>query len=163
MKLAEALVLRADTQRRIQQLQARIQESSLVQEGSDPPEDPEKLLGELSRLISEFEQWVVRINRTNIRITLPNGKTIMEALAQRDALQLHHNALASVVMHASTTVSRYSKTEIRNIATIDVGALREQMDTLARDRRQLDIQIQTVNWATEVEELPPSVSSPVKD
>lgn len=40
MKLAEALQERADLQKRIDQLEARIQSSALVQEGETPPEDP---------------------------------------------------------------------------------------------------------------------------
>lgn len=37
MKLAEALVLRADLQRQIAQLRNRLTQSALVQEGETPP------------------------------------------------------------------------------------------------------------------------------
>ena len=40
MKLSEALVLRADIQKRIEQLRERLKTSALVQEGERPPEDP---------------------------------------------------------------------------------------------------------------------------
>ena len=46
MKLAEALQERADLQKRIDQLEARIQSSALVQEGETPPEDPLALMEE---------------------------------------------------------------------------------------------------------------------
>lgn len=48
MKLAEALVLRADVQNRTQQVRGRLRLSALVQEGEPPPEDPQALLAELS-------------------------------------------------------------------------------------------------------------------
>ena len=47
MKLAEALVLRADVQKRIAQMRVRLQQSALIQEGEQPPEDPKELLTEL--------------------------------------------------------------------------------------------------------------------
>ena len=43
MKLAEALVLRSDTKKRLEQLRARFNSSALVQEGEAPPEDPQQL------------------------------------------------------------------------------------------------------------------------
>jgi hypothetical protein len=47
MRLGEALTNRADLQKRIAQLGARLQASGVVQEGDVPPEDPAALLAEL--------------------------------------------------------------------------------------------------------------------
>ena len=44
MKLAEALLLRADRVRTLEQLKARAQASARYQEGEEPPEDAEALL-----------------------------------------------------------------------------------------------------------------------
>ena len=46
MKLAEALTARADLQRRIEQLRARITANARYQEGEEPAEDAAALLGE---------------------------------------------------------------------------------------------------------------------
>jgi hypothetical protein len=43
MKLAEALILRADLQKRIEQLKQRILNNVMVQEGDEPAEDPSQL------------------------------------------------------------------------------------------------------------------------
>ena len=43
MKLAEALIERADLQKRFDQLEERLQNNALVQEGEKPAEDPEAL------------------------------------------------------------------------------------------------------------------------
>jgi len=47
MKLAEALHLRADLQKRIAQLGDRLNNNARVQEGDEPAEDPAVLLAEL--------------------------------------------------------------------------------------------------------------------
>jgi len=47
MKLAEALNLRADLQRRVEQLRMRLAQNAKVQEGEEPLEDPKGLLAEL--------------------------------------------------------------------------------------------------------------------
>src|ERR687890_436525 len=73
MKLAEALANRADLQRRIEQMRGRLQKSALVQEGESPPEDPQELLEETERLVSELEGYVRRINKTNLSATLAGG------------------------------------------------------------------------------------------
>src|SRR5829696_6609655 len=73
MKLAEALANRADLQRRIEQMRGRLQKSALVQEGESPPEDPQELLEETERLVSELEGYVRRINRTNLSATLADA------------------------------------------------------------------------------------------
>ena len=91
MKLAEALAKRADLQRRIEQMRGRLQKSALVQEGESPPEDPQELLGEAERLVSELEGYVRSINRTNLSATLADGETTLtDALARRDALTLRY-------------------------------------------------------------------------
>ena len=47
MKLAEALILRADCQKRIQQLETRLTNNAMVQDGEAPAEDPSQLRSEL--------------------------------------------------------------------------------------------------------------------
>lgn len=152
MRLSEALVLRADTQKRIQQLHQRLTLSVLVQEGEAPPEDPRELLAELDRLLDQLQTLIRRINETNVRTALPSGMTITDALARRDTLDLRYRMLQDVAKRASESTSRYSRTEIRVVPTVPVAALRQQQDAIARERRELDFAIQAANWATELEE-----------
>src|ERR671912_216042 len=79
MKLAEALANRADLQRRIEQMRGRLQKSALVQEGESPPEDPQELLEETERLVSELEGYLRRINRTNLAAALADAHGRPEA------------------------------------------------------------------------------------
>jgi hypothetical protein len=152
MKLAEALVLRADLQKRIAQLRERLQQSALIQEGEQPPENPQDLLAELDRLIAELTTLIVRINRTNLSAQTASGITLTDALARRDTLALHASVLDSVADRAGDRVSRYSRTEIRTVPTIDVAALRRRLDTLAQQRRELDTSIQAANWTVDLQD-----------
>ena len=55
MKLAEALILRADLQKRIAQLSARLKDSAKVQEGDEPTEDLKALFAELDQMLAQQE------------------------------------------------------------------------------------------------------------
>jgi hypothetical protein len=52
MKLAEALSIRKDLQKRIQQLGQRIQNNVKVQEGDTPSEEPMELMKELDACLT---------------------------------------------------------------------------------------------------------------
>jgi hypothetical protein len=150
MKLGEALTLRSELQTRFQQIRERLKASVLIQEGENPPEDSDALLRELESLASQLEILVAQINRTNLATKLPDGRTVTDALARRDNLTILHSALQQVADAASERSRRYGQSEIRVLRTVDVGALRTRADELARERRELDVQIQESNWQTEI-------------
>ncbi|HEX6506492.1 MAG TPA: DIP1984 family protein [Chloroflexota bacterium] len=152
MKLSEALVLRADVQKRIQRLGERLDLSARVQEGEEPPENPQELLAELGRLIEQLRDLMTRINQTNSRASLESGETLTVALARRDTLSLQYRVLERFARTTSETADRYTHTEIRIRPTVDVAALRRQLDSIAQERRDLDMAIQAANWTTELEE-----------
>jgi hypothetical protein len=55
------------------------------------------------------------------------------------------------VIDATTRAqARYSKSEIRMVRTVDVAALRRAADDAARERRELDAEIQQVNWTADM-------------
>src|SRR5919108_3266903 len=93
MKLAEALALRADTRRRVEELRSRITANAIYQEGAEPAEDATALLAEADRLFDELESLIRRINRTNSSTDLGADGTMTDALARRDALRLRHSVL----------------------------------------------------------------------
>lgn len=150
MKLAEALALRADLQRRLQQMRTRLSQAALIQDGETPPEDPQALLGEAEGMITQLTAIVARINRTNLGATLPDGTSVTDALARRDTLTLWHSMVSAMADAAANRVNRYSRTEIKVVATVDVAALRRQADDLARQRRELDTAIQATNWTVDL-------------
>ena len=54
MKLAEALQERADLNKKISDLQGRLNQNSLVQEGEVPNESPEELLKALDQCVTRL-------------------------------------------------------------------------------------------------------------
>jgi hypothetical protein len=152
MMLAEALALRADLQRRLAQMRNRLQQSALVQEGEQPPENPLELLAEANGLIDQLTDLIYRINQINLQATISTGETITQAIARRDALATRFNLLSTLTEAAANRTNRYSRSEIRLVATVDVAALRRELDAVARERRELDTAIQATNWTTELPE-----------
>lgn len=150
MKLSEALIVRADCQKRIEQLRQRLIRSARVQEGEQPPENPSALLAELETTLRELTDLIQRINKTNSLTNLREGVTISDALAQRDTLLLKRSVYDSLVNAAALNQNRYSQSEIKNFSTVNITELQAQVDRLSRECRELDTTIQAANWNTEL-------------
>ena len=150
MKIAEALIIRADCQKRIEQLRSRLVNSAKVQEGEQPPENPQTLLVELHATVNELTTLIQKINRTNSQTILEENLTISDALAKRDTLSLKRGVYDSLLQSASYQQTRYSRTEIKSVSTVNVVEIQTEIDRLARDYRLLDTKIQQANWTTEL-------------
>ncbi len=150
MKLAEALILRADIQKRIEQLKQRLLRNAKVQQGDKPSEQPQKLLEEFEQLTSELTQLVQRINRTNSVTELKPNVILSDALATRDTLKLKHGIYANLAAEATVTQSRFTKSEVKFLSTVNVAEIQKSVDSLAKEHRELDTQIQAANWQTEL-------------
>ncbi|UAY78583.1 DIP1984 family protein [Pasteurella canis] len=146
MKLAEALMQRADAQRRLAQLNQRLQQNAKYQEGEKPAENPIELLLEYRQVADSLEKLVVQINQTNNLIALSNGMKMVEALAKRDRLKDEHSALIKLAESALPEQDRYSRSEIKMLSAVDIKAIRQQADQVAKAHRELDVFIQQANW-----------------
>jgi methyl-accepting chemotaxis protein len=150
MKLAEALLLRADIQKKLASLQARAQRYAVVQEGEEPAEDPAAILDQVEVVADEFKRLVFAINRANLRHKIASGETLTEALAKRDSLVLRHGILTGVVDVCAKPPDRYGVKEIRWVRTVDVVDLQSRVDTLAKEIRELNAAIQQAGWEVEL-------------
>lgn len=149
MRLAEALNLRADINKRISQLGERLKMNAKVQEGDTPAEAPEELLAELDRLTGELEELMGRINLTNSK-TVSDGVSLTEMIAKKDALTLKSGIIRKFLAEASLKIERYSNKEIKILSTVNVAELRTQSDKLSEELRLLNVKIQELNWTTEL-------------
>lgn len=150
MKLAEALLLRADLQKRIEQIKSRLKNNIMVQEGEAPSEEPEDLLKEFLNNQKELATIIKRITKTN-NTTLYNEEwTLSDALVERDILLDKRSVLANSVERASFRLDRYSKTEIKYVSTINVKEIQKEVDKLSKQYRELDTKIQGLNWSTDL-------------
>lgn len=152
MKLAEALLLRADLQKKLASLRQRVTENAVVQEGETPHEDPTKLMKEAVGVLKELETLVKRINTANLKHTLPDGRTLTEAIARRERLAQQHALMHAAIAGSKKEPDRYSMSEIKWVATVEVGKLQKQAEDLAKKTRELNALIQETNWSAELEE-----------
>jgi hypothetical protein len=147
MKIAEALALRADLQRSLEQLKQRLVKNARIQEGDAPVEDPVELQAELERCAQDLTVLIQRINRTNA-VSRLGPQTLADALAQRDVLKLRYNAYRELATAASTSQGRTTRSEVKYVSTVSVAAMQRKADDLAKEYRELDTQIQEADWLT---------------
>ena len=149
MKLAEALQERADLNRNIEQLQSRLNNNVLVQEGEEPAEDPQKSKEMLDESIARLAYLIKCINQTNCQ-TIIDGKSLTELIAQKDALSLKIHAYKDIVYTAAQSVYRARNTEIKIKQTINVASWQAEIDQMAKNLRLLDNKLQENNWQTDL-------------
>ena len=150
MLLAEALQNRADLQRRIAQLNGRIEGCVLVQEGETPPEDPKALIREAEECFEQLEALIARINRTNCAVETAEG-TLTELIARRDCMIKRTEMYRRFLEEARSATRRATRTEIKILPAVSVAEYQAQCDKYAREARRVDTLIQAANWSTELQ------------
>ena len=154
MKLAEALSLKKDLEKRISDLKERLDNTVRVQEGDEPAEDPTELLAllaELDRYLEQLEKLIYNINVTNMKIVDEEGNSMTKLLAERDVLNKRISILRSTFIRAASYGDRYSRNEVRSIATIEAKPLRQELDKFSKQYRELDMTIQRLNFTYDLE------------
>ena len=146
MRLAEALIARADLQNKVAQIKRRISRSAKVHEGDEPIENATELLRQYDALMAELEGLVVRINRTNAAAELDGG-VLADAIAKRDNLKARINTYRELCEEVSVLREReYGSGDVKFVRHVDVAELRKQMDELSKQYRELDTKMQGMNW-----------------
>jgi len=152
MKLAEALLERKSLMEKVEKLRERLVQNALVQEGDAPSEQPQELMVELDETVAQLEVLIKRINATNNVAQLPDGTTVSNAIVRRDMLNLRRVTLDQVANAATAQNQRWSRNEIKFVPTVNAADVRREVDALAKAHRELDAQIQAVNWTVDVME-----------
>lgn len=149
MKLAEALAIRKDKQKKIEQLKSRVLNNVRIQEGDTPSENPKELMSEMDACLNDLFTLIFKINKTNMN-TVSDDRTITEMMAERDVLSMRVSSLRDIFNKASESQDRYSRSEIKMVTTIDIKPLGKQIDELSKQLRELDMKIQALNFTTEL-------------
>ena len=149
MKLAEALNLRADLQKRIASLRERLIKNAKVQEGDKPSENPKTLMNELNDNIIELENLIKLINKTNSS-TYVGNESISDIITKRDSLGLKLSVLRSFLSESADRIDRYSNKEIKILSTVDVSEMQKEVDNLSKEYRLIDTKLQGLNWTTDI-------------
>ena len=152
MKLAEALLIRSDMQKKLAQTKGRICNNVKVQDGDTPSEDPNALMIEASQIISELSNLIERIHRTNAIAQTDKGQSMLTLLVERDTLEMRHKLLIEAIEAADTEADRYSHREIKWNIIVSVAGLQKQADDIAMKLRKINIVIQSNNWQIDLVE-----------
>lgn len=152
MKLAEALLIRSDMQKKLAQLKGRIKANVKVQEGDTPSEDPNELMIDASQIITELTALIERIHRTNAIAKTDKGQSMLTLLVERDTLEMRHKLLIEAIEATQTEVDRYSHREIKWNIIVSVASLQKQADDIAMKLRKINIIIQANNWQIDLVE-----------
>ncbi|MGA2252319.1 DIP1984 family protein [Terracidiphilus sp.] len=148
MKLAEALAERSDCQTRIEELKKRMIRSARVQEGDKPAEDVSELLAESERIFARLNELISAINRTNAHTAFNAKQTISDAISERDITAKRRDFLSTIAEAASTRQDRYTKSEVKFVASVSISTLQAEVDRLSKHYRELDTRLQELNWMT---------------
>lgn len=151
MKLGEALSLRARQAQKLNDLRGRVKQNAVSQEGTTPAEPIVGLMSEYLEVSEEHRHLLVRIAMTNVSTDV-DGVSLLALLQSREALIRERNLynLAAAAGTLSDSSYRYMRSELKYESQVDVGSFRQHEDDLNEQIRQLDAQIQAVNWATDL-------------
>ena len=150
MKLAEALLLRVDLQKRLKLIEARLVRNAKTQGDEPPSEHPNALLIEFDECNKQWEELVQKINRTNSFTKTGAGCSIADMITKRDAIKQKLNVLSKLSENATVSVDRYSRSEIIYRSSISVPEIQKQINEYSKVYRELDTKLQSLNWTTEL-------------
>lgn len=152
MKLAEALIERKTLQTRLEELKQRLMRNAKVQEGDAPAEDPQALLAEIDRSAERLTSLIQAINHTNAISEISAGKTLTDAIAERDVLRIRHGIYVNLAASATVTHQRMTASEVKFVSAYPVAEAQQQADALAKQYRELDAALQAANWQIDLVE-----------
>lgn len=124
-------------------IRSRLDNSARIQEGEEPAEDPNELFAEADRVYERLLKLIRAVNRTNSRSEFDNDRSIFDAIVESDVLAKRREFLLGV----SECGNRWTDF---HTPTVPVEELRAQADKLAKRYRELDLQIQELNWKTDL-------------
>jgi hypothetical protein len=101
-------------------------------------------------LFARLLELISAINRTNAKTAFDKQRSISDAIAKRDVTAKKRDFLTGIADAASTRQDRYSKSEVKFVATFSVAQIQKQVDQLAKEFRELDTKLQELNWQTEL-------------
>lgn len=151
MKLAELLIERAELQRRIADLSKRMNRYATVQDGDEPPFEQNKVLNTVDQLHAQLESIIMKINHANNSTEFEDHASLADAIVQRDMFKSRRKIYSDLIDSAQIKEARYSKSEIRFVATIEVENVLRIADELSKSIRIIDSRIQAKNWEVEVQ------------
>ncbi len=149
MKIAEALIRRSTITSELNALKERMLKNAKIQEGDTPQENVSELMHLYKNLSDELCSLIIRINKTNQTVTNADGVSLADLLAKRDTYKSLTRGCKAVYDEA-ILVGRYSRNEIRLVSAVDAAAIQKDISDYVTKYREIDIQIQSINWTADL-------------
>ena len=154
MNILEALNLKKDLQNRIESLRRRYVNSVTVKKGEKPIEDPQKLLVELEDGFSQLKDISSRISAANTATRNSKGQTIKQLMVELSIVEQRkeclNRAFDEVLFGDAEVYSYYNRPQSEYDVTIDIEALKKEIDSQEVRFRQLTSEIQKLDLTTEI-------------
>jgi len=154
MNILEALNLKKDLQNRIESLRRRYVNSVTVKKGEKPIEDPQKLLVELEDGFSQLKDISCRISAANTATRNSKGQTIKQLMIELSIVEQRkeclNRAFDEVLFGDAEVYSYYNRPQSEYDVTIDIEALKKEIDSQEVRFRQLTSEIQKLDLTTEI-------------
>ena len=83
-------------------------------------------------------------------MTVENGVSLTDMIAKKDVMQKKISVMKNFLSTASSLIDRYSNTEIKVHSTVDVAELQKKVDAMSKELRELDMNIQRINWTIDL-------------
>lgn len=151
MKLAEALMERQDLTRDIKRLKEKVNSDMVVEESSyasDLTDEQDYNLNIYYQMMNELYNLNVKINKANEGI-----REKLEKLKILDSEIDFINTLRVMTLNKNerSSFSIYKDSAIRYISVISSDLIEEELKNLEKERRQIDKEVQSYNWTTEID------------
>lgn len=150
MKISEALLNKADLEKKNLQILSRIKANATIQEGEESAENVESLLKIYSSNQFELEKISISIATTNAITKTSNGISIATAIVKKELLKKQIEAYREIYESGTVQNARYSNSEIKRVRTFKLEEVQSKIDSLSKEYRQLDYSIQEANWSNDI-------------
>jgi len=149
MKLAEALLERAEIKKQLYLLTTQMKQNAKVQEGDEPEANVERLCAKYDALMEKYTDLVLRISRTNNETVIDDGP-LNQLLIRRDSLSSKIGVYRNLYEETLMKNERFRRNEIKYVLTIKASKVLEIIDELSKEYRLLDNEIQRINWTVDL-------------
>ncbi|MDM1763217.1 DIP1984 family protein [Acinetobacter sichuanensis] len=149
MKVAEALLIKSDHQKKLTSLKQRININVLVKDGEEPSEDPNELIKQAFSISQDLQGIISNIYLTYARTKLSDGRSFINVINQRDDL-IEKQTILMQAIENSEQFNRCNISEVKWKKIISVARLQKQADEISMKIRELNMKIQEANWQIEM-------------
>ncbi|MGK7944576.1 MAG: DIP1984 family protein [Microcystaceae cyanobacterium] len=150
IKLAEALLIKAEYEERLESLRSRLMVSARVQDGSFPPEDPETLIADVQTCLNHLASISKRISITQSQTLLDSRQTVAAAIVDQEMLLKKQSIYQSIIEGGIIPSDVAQGSSIRWLITVNLAGLNRRIEEMIKDYRLLETEIQQVSWNTEL-------------